>query len=127
MGFEPTAPFGVTGFQDQLLKPLGHLSTSAFLLYQIDSKLSRSFFHLFKLFNLYLTDSTKPIVSCKLYFLSLINRRPLVYTLKRFSSTPFFNFFKKSFFHHFSLHSLTFIPIFYHFYSFSNHLKIYFQ
>ena len=26
MGFEPTAPFGVTGFQDRLLKPLGHLS-----------------------------------------------------------------------------------------------------
>ena len=26
VGFEPTAPFGVTGFQDQLLKPLGHLS-----------------------------------------------------------------------------------------------------
>ena len=27
VGFEPTAPFGVTGFQDQLLKPLGHPST----------------------------------------------------------------------------------------------------
>ena len=27
VGFEPTAPFGVTGFQDRLLKPLGHLST----------------------------------------------------------------------------------------------------
>ncbi len=26
VGFEPTAPFEVTGFQDQLLKPLGHLS-----------------------------------------------------------------------------------------------------
>jgi hypothetical protein len=26
VGFEPTAPFRVTGFQDQLLKPLGHLS-----------------------------------------------------------------------------------------------------
>jgi hypothetical protein len=25
-GFEPPAPFGVTGFQDQLHKPLGHLS-----------------------------------------------------------------------------------------------------
>ena len=24
VGFEPTAPCGVTGFQDQLLKPLGH-------------------------------------------------------------------------------------------------------
>ena len=27
VGFEPTAPYGVTGFQDQLLKPLGHLSS----------------------------------------------------------------------------------------------------
>ena len=26
MGFEPTVPSGITGFQDQLLKPLGHLS-----------------------------------------------------------------------------------------------------
>lgn len=30
VGFEPTAPFGVTGFQDQLLKPLGHLSIVRF-------------------------------------------------------------------------------------------------
>ena len=28
VGFEPTAPCGVTGFQDRLLKPLGHLSTN---------------------------------------------------------------------------------------------------
>ena len=27
-GFEPPAPCGVTGFQDQLHKPLGHLSIS---------------------------------------------------------------------------------------------------
>ena len=27
VGFEPTVPFGITGFQDQLLKPLGHLSS----------------------------------------------------------------------------------------------------
>ena len=26
VGFEPTVPFGITGFQDRLLKPLGHLS-----------------------------------------------------------------------------------------------------
>ncbi len=26
VGFEPTVPFGITGFQDQLLKPLGQLS-----------------------------------------------------------------------------------------------------
>ena len=30
VGFEPTAPCGVTGFQDRLLKPLGHLSVSGF-------------------------------------------------------------------------------------------------
>ena len=29
MGFEPTAPRRVTGFQDQLLKPLGHLSVKS--------------------------------------------------------------------------------------------------
>ena len=27
-GFEPPVPFGITGFQDQRLQPLGHLSTS---------------------------------------------------------------------------------------------------
>ena len=27
VGFEPTVPSGITGFQDRLLKPLGHLST----------------------------------------------------------------------------------------------------
>ena len=30
VGFEPTAPYGVTGFQDRLLKPLGHLSIYEF-------------------------------------------------------------------------------------------------
>ena len=29
IGFEPTVPFGITGFQDQLHKPLGHLSKQA--------------------------------------------------------------------------------------------------
>ena len=28
VGFEPTVPLSITGFQDQLLKPLGHLSRS---------------------------------------------------------------------------------------------------
>ena len=31
VGFEPTVPCGITGFQDQLLKPLGHLSIVAAL------------------------------------------------------------------------------------------------
>ena len=30
VGFEPTVPCGITGFQDQLLKPLGHLSIVGF-------------------------------------------------------------------------------------------------
>ena len=29
VGFEPTAPYGDTGFRGQLLKPLGHLSISS--------------------------------------------------------------------------------------------------
>ena len=34
VGFEPTVRCRITGFQDRLLKPLGHLSVSAWLLYQ---------------------------------------------------------------------------------------------
>ena len=41
VGFEPTAPCGVTGFQDQLLKPLGHLSITV-LLYQISPIISNN-------------------------------------------------------------------------------------
>ena len=40
MGFEPTVPLSITGFQDQLLKPLGHLSVYfAFMLYLSSTKL----------------------------------------------------------------------------------------
>ncbi len=42
VGFEPTAPCGVTGFQDQLLKPLGHLSITVLLLYQIGTIISNN-------------------------------------------------------------------------------------
>ena len=31
VGFEPTVPCDITGFQDRLLKPLGHLSTAILL------------------------------------------------------------------------------------------------
>ena len=31
VGFEPTVPFGITGFQDRLLKPLGHLSVPSII------------------------------------------------------------------------------------------------
>ena len=30
VGFEPTVPCGITGFQDRLLKPLGHLSSCCY-------------------------------------------------------------------------------------------------
>ena len=40
VGFEPTVPLSITGFQDQLLKPLGHLSVYfAFMLYLSSTKL----------------------------------------------------------------------------------------
>ena len=32
VGFEPTVRFRITGFQDQLLKPLGHLSVTNIIL-----------------------------------------------------------------------------------------------
>ena len=61
VGFEPTAPCGVTGFQDQLLKPLGHLSITV-LLYQIGLIISNNIIHkqakkltYSQLFHLYLT------------------------------------------------------------------------
>ena len=41
VGFEPTAPCGVTGFQDKLLNPLGHLSITV-LLYQIGPIISNN-------------------------------------------------------------------------------------
>ena len=46
VGFEPTVPFGITGFQDQLLKPLGHLSITSrpqatYLYYHNSTFLSR--------------------------------------------------------------------------------------
>ena len=63
VGFEPTAPCGVTGFQDQLLKPLGHLSITV-LLYQIDLIISNNVIRkeakkptCSQLFHLYLTFS----------------------------------------------------------------------
>ena len=48
MGFEPMAPYGVTGFQDQLLKPLGHpsiLKTVQFLSALTDTVSHRSIFN----------------------------------------------------------------------------------
>ena len=45
VGFEPTAPCGVTSFQDWLLKPLGHLSMSGF-------KVTKSMDYLSTLFSL---------------------------------------------------------------------------
>ena len=63
VGFEPTVPFGITGFQDQLLKPLGHLSNCLIVVgasptqviyYHYCSDLSTTFliFFLFFYFNI---------------------------------------------------------------------------
>ena len=38
VGFEPTVPYGITGFQDQLLKPLGHLSIWALVCFSWAAK-----------------------------------------------------------------------------------------
>ena len=45
VGFEPTAPFGVTGFQDRLLKPLGHLSKQCFLSISNSKMFVNTFFY----------------------------------------------------------------------------------
>ena len=36
VGFEPTVPFRITGFQDRLFKPLRHLSSDCPLLWQLE-------------------------------------------------------------------------------------------
>ena len=47
MGFEPTVPFDITGFQDRLLKPLGHLSVFALsILYSAKKKVKENFYRL---------------------------------------------------------------------------------
>ena len=44
VGFEPTVPFDITGFQDRLLKPLGHLSVFALsILYSANKKVKENF------------------------------------------------------------------------------------
>ena len=51
VGFEPTVPCGITGFQDQLHKPLGHLSIrnfNAYRLYQSKFWMSTSAFFTFQ-------------------------------------------------------------------------------
>ena len=50
VGFEPTVPFGITGFQDQLLKPLGQLSEQCSLIITCDFKNVKHFFKLFSTF-----------------------------------------------------------------------------
>ena len=55
VGFEPTVPCGITGFQDQLFKPLRHLSKQLFTdtikLYHILFDLSSIFLPYFSLFS----------------------------------------------------------------------------
>ena len=79
VGFEPTAPFGVTGFQDRLLKPLGHLSLlSAFELYHWLFILSSTFFIFYFTF---------------LFYLALSQRQNIFYQSIFYLSTVFLTFF----------------------------------
>ena len=79
VGFEPTAPFGVTGFQDRLLKPLGHLSLlSAFELYHWLFILSSTFLFFILLF---------------LFYLALSQRQNIFYQSIFYLSTVFLTFF----------------------------------
>ena len=50
VGFEPTVPFGITGFQDQLLKPLGHLSEQRLTIISCIFLSVNSFLKLFSFF-----------------------------------------------------------------------------
>ena len=52
VGFEPTVPCGITGFQDQLLKPLGQLSEQCFVILTRVSKYVKHFFKLFYFFHI---------------------------------------------------------------------------
>ena len=62
VGFEPTVPFSITGFQDQLLKPLGHLSIcfhfvslsqATHLYYHFYLHMSTTFFNFFDFFDFF--------------------------------------------------------------------------
>ena len=79
VGFEPTAPFGVTGFQDQLLKPLGHLSTLSMKLY---------FFHPLAANNRY---NTLLNILCQHFFQKIL--KLCYFTVKSCFSALFFFFF----------------------------------
>ena len=69
VGFEPTAPCGVTGFQDQLLKPLGHLciflpfSTARYILLYFNPNVNNFFYF----FTLFLHSSILPRFVVQLY------------------------------------------------------------
>ena len=47
VGFEPTVPFGITGFQDQLLKPLGQLSEQCLIILSREKGNVKHFFVFF--------------------------------------------------------------------------------
>ena len=58
VGFEPTVPFGITGFQDQLLKPLGQLSEQCLFIITLIFKSVKHFLKLFLIFFLFLIFSS---------------------------------------------------------------------
>ena len=49
VGFEPTVRFRITGFQDQLLKPLGHLSVTNIILLNLLNFVNSFFEKIYKL------------------------------------------------------------------------------
>ena len=77
VGFEPTVPFGITGFQDQLLKPLGHLSelsvsNSACMILANIYRIVNSFFYFFTFFYFSVFEKPPmPHISGKKAFASL--------------------------------------------------------
>ena len=66
VGFEPTAPFGVTGFQDRLLKPLGHLSKRCLNSIPKIQVLVNNFF-------LFLHQMKSQAINAKLYLRNIIS------------------------------------------------------
>ncbi len=71
VGFEPTVPFGITGFQDQLLKPLGHLSASVLnSACMILAKFSQNVNRLFYFFSLFYFNAFSVLVLGKKTFAS---------------------------------------------------------
>ncbi len=65
VGFEPTVPFGITGFQDQPLKPLGQLSETVLDYSTTKPFQCQALFYIFLL--LFLEESIHCMCSCRIH------------------------------------------------------------